>query len=214
LITYKINGVKHHFPTQWADLTYSQYVALLRSTTLTDQIHIFTGIPKEVLENAELRNLEQISLTLSFLSFSPKFEKTKMVGHYFVPEDVTIQSTKQLEDLKGLLRQMPKDLNTIENAELIADLYLTAVAIYCQKLRDGKYNPHNVESVKEELKGFSCAEVCGTGAFFLFKPWPSLKNTTTRFQRITQHLKRWSQGLPGYQKISDLFQRFTPYRVK
>lgn len=214
MITYKINGVKYQFPTCWSDVTYSQYIALLRTSSITDHISIFTGIPRETLENAELRNLEHISLTLSFLSFSPKFEKTKMVGHYFVPEDVTIQSTGQFEALRRLIIQMPKGLDTIEDSEKLGDLYLTACAIYCQKLKHGKFDYDKVPEVKEELKGFSCSEVCGTGAFFLFKPHNSSGLTMTRFQRFILRLKKWRQDLPGYQKTLDLLQPSSRSRVK
>lgn len=214
MITYKINGKKYSFPTCWEDVTYSQYVALIRTHSLTDHISVFSGIPRETLENAELKNLESISLTLSFLSFSPKFEKTKMVGHYFVPQDVTINSTGQFEDLRGLLSKMPKELVTPEATEELADLYLGACAIYCQKLRDGKYDYVKVPEVKEELKNYSCAEVIGTGAFFLFKPMTSSGPITNPFRKVAQRLKRWSQELPGYQKTLDLLQRSPGSRGK
>jgi hypothetical protein len=214
VITYKINGTKYSFPTCWEDVTYSQYVALIRTHSLTDHISVFTGIPRETLESAELRNLEKISLTLSFLSFSPKFEKTKLVGHYFVPEDITINSTGQFVDLTNLLRKLPQELTTPEASEELADLYLTACAIYCQKLKDGKYDWFKVPAVKEELKAFPCHQVCGTGAFFLFKPVPSSKNIMIRFQNLAQRLKRWSQELPGYQKTLDLLQRYSGSRGK
>lgn len=204
MITYKLNGTKYPFPTRWEDVTYSQYVALLRTSSLTDQISVFTGISRGTLENAEIRNLEKISITLSFLSFSPKFDKTKKVGHYFVPDDVTVQSLGQFEDLRGLLGKMPKEMSSIESSEQLADLYLHACAIYCQKLRDGKYNYLQVPQVKDELRKYSCAEVIGTGAFFLFKPLNSSPPTTSFYRRLAHRLKKWMQGLPGYQRTLDL----------
>jgi hypothetical protein len=206
MITYKINGIKYPFPTRWEDVTYSQYVAMIRAQSVVDQLHIFTGIPRETLEKAELKNLEKVMITLSFMSFSPKFEKTRLVGPYFVPEDVTIQSTGQFEDLRALLNKVPKELNSLETAEVMADLYLHACAIYCQKLKDGQYDPNKVPAMKEELKQYSCAQICGTGGFFLFRPLTLSAPTMNRFRMFTQRLKRWSQGLPGYQKTLDLLQ--------
>lgn len=206
MITFKINKDRYDFPTCWSDVTFRQYVALIHTSTLTDHISVFTGIPRETLEQAELKNLEKISLALSFLSFAPNFERTRMVGNYVLPEDVTIQSTGQFEDLRGLLLKMPKD--PMEDPEKIADSYLHACAIYCQKLKHGKYDPDKVPEVKEELKDYSCSEVIGTGAFFLFRPLNLSKNITNHSPRFIQHLKSIIQGLPGYQKTLVSLQRY------
>lgn len=215
MITFKIAGTKYPFPTEWSEPTYLQYISLLKANTLTDQIHIFTGIPKETLEKADIKSLEKISLSLSFLSFSPKFEKTKLVGTYFVPDDITIQSLGQFEDLSRLLRKMPKDLSSLESSEQLADLYLEACAIYCQKVRDkGNYDNDKVKEVKEELKNYPAAEVIGTGAFFFFKPLNSSAPTTSRYQRLTLRLKKWMQDLPGYQKTLEALQRSSGSREK
>ena len=115
MITFKINGKPYQFPTRWDDVTYSQYVALLYTSRLTEHISIFTGLDIATLESAEIRGLEKISLALSFLSISPKFERTGMVGPYVLPSDVTVQSTGQFEDLRGLLMKMPKDMGSLEN---------------------------------------------------------------------------------------------------
>lgn len=192
MITFKVLGKKYPFPTRWEDVTYLQSYRLIRSKTLADHIHIFTDIPRETIETAEIHNLEKISLALSFLSFAPDFTKpTKMIGPYFVPDDITIQSTGQFEDLRALLAKIPKDLSTLESTEQLNDLYLHACAIYCQKLKDGKYDPNKVAPVKEELKSYACTEVIGTGAFFLFKPLTTSMPTTNLFQRVLQRLKRW-----------------------
>jgi hypothetical protein len=190
VITFKVNGKPYNFPTRWQDVTYSQYIALLRTHSITDHIHIFTGIPKETLENAEIKNLEKISIALSFLSFTPKFERiTKMVGPYVLPSDVTVHSVGQFEELRKLLMKLPKDTLTVENMELVADLYLHACAVYVQKIKHGKWDEERVLEVKEELKNYSCAEVISTGAFFLFKPLNSSPPTKTIFQRLIQLLR-------------------------
>lgn len=206
VITFKINKVSYPFPTCWPDVTYGQYLALLHSKTLTDQISIFTGIPRETLEKAELRNLEKISLALSFLSITHTgFNRTEMVGKYVMPLDITINSTGQFEDLRGLLMQIPKDIS--QEPERFADLCLHACAIYCQKLRDGKYDSTKVEEVKEELKDCSCAEVIGTGAFFLFRP-ANLSNPIMRdYLRLFRRLKNWIRAWWGYLRTLVLKQR-------
>lgn len=206
VITFKINKDRYDFPTCWPDVTYSQYIALIHTSTITDYISVFTGIPRETLETAELKNLEKISLALSFLSFAPSFDRTSMVGPYVLPLDVTIQSTGQFEDLRGLLLKLPKDVKT--EPEQFAELCLHACAVYCQKIKDGKYDWNKTFEVKEELKNYSCAEVIGTGAFFLFRPLNLSKNTTNPYRRFSQRLKNIILGLPGYRKTSDSLRRY------
>lgn len=209
MITFKVNGAKHQIPTAWADVTYSQYIAILSTTTLLEHINLFTGIGMDILSKAELRNLEKISLALSFMSFAPKFESgpTKMVGPYFLPKDITISSVGQFEDLKSLLTKVPSVLVTKEDHLLISDLYLTACAIYTQKVRDGSYDYNKVAEVKEELKKYSCVEILQTGAFFLFRPLNISQPTTTRYRNILPRLRKLIQDLPGFQKTSDFLHR-------
>jgi hypothetical protein len=190
MITFKINGKPYQIPTQWDDVTYQQYFDLIRSKTLTDHISIFTGIPRETLESAELKNLEKISLALSFLSFTPKMDRTKMVGPYVMPEDVTIQSLGQFEDLRGLMAKTPKDLSTLEASEELSELYLHACAVYVQKIKDGKYDWNKTYTVRDELRNYSAMEVIGTGAFFLFRPLNTSPTTMNPFQRFLRLLRK------------------------
>lgn len=209
MITFKINGTRFKIPTDWQDVTYAQYVALIEPGSLPDHIALFTGIKKEILLSAELRNVESISLALAFLTTPPKFhdKPTMLVGPYTLPEDITINSLGQFEDLRGLLNKIPKDLATKEGQFKIADLYLEACAIYCQKIIYGEYDYTKVSEVKEELKRYSCMEVISTGAFFLFKPLNISKHTKTRSQSIRQRLKKLIVDFPGYQKTLDSLQR-------
>jgi hypothetical protein len=206
MIPFKINGSTYKIPSTWNDVTYAQYLALIRPTTIADQIAIFTGIPRETIEKAELKNLEKIGIALSFLYVPPDFQKTNMIGPYYAPDDVTIQSTAQFESLRGLLIKMPKDLKTVEGSEAWSDLCLHACAIYCQKIRDREFNAGRAEQMKEELKKYSCVEVIGNGSFFLFKPLNTSKNITGRSRNILRRLKKWIQDLPGYRKTLDSLQ--------
>jgi hypothetical protein len=211
VITFKIAKYLYPIPTCWSDVTYRQYLALLDSKSLTDQIHIFTGIPKETLETAELKNLEKITLALSFLYIAPKFERTQLVGPYTLPMDITIQSTGQMESLKRLLPQL-KD--PAQEPVKFADACLTACAIYCQKIKDGKYDFDKVPDVKEELKDYSCAEVIGTGAFFLARPWSLSTPLMSPYQSFILRLKNMSRALPIFQKILGSLQRFLGLAAK
>jgi hypothetical protein len=217
MITFKINGTKHPIPTSWYDVTFAQYIAIQScDNTISAYISLFTGIPVETLEKAELHNLEKISIALSFLTLVPQYEAgpTKMVGPYVLPQDVSIQSLGQFEDLRGLLGKLPKDLSSLENRLLISDLYLEACAIYVQKIKDGSYDYLKVPQVKEELKQYSSTEIIQTGSFFLFKPLNLSRNTTIHSPSIRQRLKKLIQGFPGYQKTLDSLQRSLGSPVK
>lgn len=212
MITLKISGKKTPIPTEWDDVTYRQYIAFLdTNNSLPEYIALFTGIPLETLLKAELKNLETISIALSFLTVPPKMEAkpTSMVGPYTLPKDVTLSSLGQFEDLRSLLKKLPKSLETKEEQKQVAELYLKACAIYAQKIIHGEYDPERVPKVKEELKNYSCIEVLQTGGFFLSKPLNISQNTKTRSQNIRQRLRKLIQDFPGYQKTLDLLQPST-----
>jgi len=120
------------------------------------------------------------------------------VGLYAMPQDITIQSTGQFEDLRGLLMKRPDPKN---EPEKFADFCLHACAIYCVKVREGKYDPAQVPEMKEELKNYSCAEVIGTGGFFLYRPLNLSRHTMSRFRMFSQRLKNMIQGWLIYLRI-------------
>ena len=208
MITFKIQGAKYKLPTAWADVTYSQYIALLSlPNSLIEYINLFTQIGLEKLLKSELRNLEKISLALSFLTIPPNFTPgPRNIGKYPVPKDVTIESLGQFEDLRGLCNKRPSDISTTENQLLFADLCLEAAAIYIQKVKDGSYNSNNVPKVKDELRNESCLDIIQTGSFFLFKPLHTSMNMRDRYRMVLQRLKKLLRDLPGYQKSLDFLQ--------
>lgn len=209
MITFKISGAKHQIPTAWGDVTFDQCVKLLKTpNNRIDQIALFTQIPRDTLATAELKGVEKIAIALSFLDTNMKFEPgpTRMVGPYVLPRDVTLESLGQFEDLRELMRKLPQknpdDYTADDHAE-VYELYLSACAIYLQKILNGEYDPQQVENVKIRLRIFSCIEVIQTGAFFFYKPLNISQGTTSRSQRIIQRLKRLLQDFPGYRKSLD-----------
>lgn len=206
MLTFKIAGSKHLIPTVWADVTYEQYVYHILPRTLTESIHCFTGIPLETLTSAKLTNLEKISLALSFMTLSPKMERTEIVGPYIVPGDPKLESLAQFEDLRKCVKQYPiKDRKEWDytDHEKEAEIYLTCCAIYCQKLRDGYYDLTKVESVKDQLRNQPAIAVLTNGGFFLAKAWNISPHSTSLFRRTYQRLKRALRVFPGYQRTLD-----------
>jgi hypothetical protein len=219
MITFKISGTKYQIPTSWGDVTYAQYIQLLKTpNNLIDYIHVFTGIDRDLLAKAELRGVEKMVTALSFLSVSPKLENSpsRMIGPYVMPRDVTLETLGQFEDLRALIQKLPKhdDLTfkktheyTIEDRITEANLYLEACAIYVQKIINGDYDPEQVENVKHRLMTFSCIQILQTGTFFFSSVLNMLMGTTNRSQRIIPRLKKLLQDFPGYQKSLDFLLR-------
>lgn len=206
MIPFKINGKKYNLPTTWSDVTFAQYlVLLLLPESLRHQISLFTNIPIETLLKAEIKNLEKIALALSFINISPKLESgpSTMLGPYYIPKDITLESLGQFEALKELIQRSPKELGTMEEQKKLGLLYAEACAIYLVKSKYKEFNSDKVPELVEEVMTFPCTEVLQTGSFFFFKPLNLATLTETRSQNILQRLKKLIQGLPGYQKTLD-----------
>jgi len=212
MITFKLKDVKYEFPTCWPDVTYAQYVALLKTpNNIIDYVALFTGLDRAMLATAKLNGVEKIVVALSFLSTPPQFEAgpTRMVGPYPMPKDITLQSLGQFEDLRALIQQLPRKETkdyTIDDHLTVAELYLSACAIYVQKVINGEYDPEQVENVKLRLRIFSCIQVLQTGAFFFGRLLNTLTGTTTRSQKITQRLKKLLLDFPGYRRSLDFLR--------
>lgn len=210
MITLKISGERHKFPTTWPDVTYEQYVYHIIPRSLTESIHCYTGIPLKVLSEARITNLEKISLALVFMSLPPNMDRTAVVGRYIMPGDPKLESLAQFEDIRTMSKKYPQKGRSewdFTDYEMEAEIYLTCCAIYCQKIRDGYYDNNKVESVKDELRGESAVAILSNGAFFLAKSLNMSTLSRGRFQRIIQRLRRALQVFPGYQRTLDFLQR-------
>jgi hypothetical protein len=210
MITFKILDKKVPIPTSWRDVTYSQYVYMIVPRTFVEYIHLFSGIPLETLNSAQIKNVDKLSLALSFLSLSPDLTRTETVGPFILPGMPQFESLGQFEDLRNLVKKYPrkerKDFDYTD-LETECELYLTACAIYFQKVQDGSYNSSKVEKVKDELRSASAVEVLSNGAFFFAKGLNLSLPQMTLYQKATRAMKRFLQAFPGYQKTLDFLQR-------
>jgi hypothetical protein len=217
MITFKILDKKANIPTQWSDVTYSQYVYMLIPRTFVEYIHLFSGIPIETLTSATIKNLDRLSLALAFMSLRPDMTRTDVVGNYILPGQPQFESLQQFEDLRELVKKYPqkerKDFDYTD-FETECELYLSACAIYFQKVRDGFYIPSKVESVKDELRTASVVEVLSNGAFFFAKGLNLSLPSMTLYQKVIRAMKRFLRGFPGYQRTLDFLLPYTGYRGK
>jgi hypothetical protein len=215
MITFKIAGTKSQIPTTWNDVTYSQYVYMIIPRSFTEYIHLFSGIPIETLNGAQIKNVDKLSLALAFLSISPDLTRTEVVGAFILPGQPQFESLRQFEDLRNLVKKYPhkerKDFDYTD-FETECELYLTACAIYFQKVQDGFYNPAKVEAVKDELRSASAVEVLSNGAFFFAKGLNLSPPQMTLYQKATRAMRKFLQAFPGYQKTLDFLQPSSPSR--
>lgn len=217
MITFKIDGKKCPIPTRWEDVTYSQYLYHVYPRTFPETLSCFAALPLERLQAATFTNLDKISLALAFMTISPKFDRTEVVGGYPVPGNPYVELLAQFEELRALIKRYPKKPREefeYSDYETESEVYLHACAIYMQKVIDGKYNSKRIEKTKKHLKTLSCVEVIGNGAFFFAKALNLLPPSTSRFQRAIQAMKKLLPEFPGYQKTLDSLQRFTGSRGK
>lgn len=161
----------YDLPTCWDEVTYSQYVALLTTQdSLPGFLSLFTGLSTEFLNKANINSAELAWKTLSFLTIPPVLEKkpSLRIGPYASKES-SINNVVQFEDLQQLFLKTPPRIEKKEDTMLAFDLYLTACAIYVQKIKHGSYDRSKIDEVKEELRQYSSIEVLQTGGFFLFR---------------------------------------------
>lgn len=218
MITFKIAGKTTLIPTTWADVTYSQYVYMIIPRTFTEYIHLFSGVPLETLNKAQVKNVDKLGLALSFLSWPPNLsERTAMVGPFALPGKPQFESLGQFEDLRNLIKEYPhKERKDFDYAdfEKECEVYLQSCAIYFQKARDGEYNAAKVKEVADQLRGASAVEVLSNGSFFFAKALNLSTPSTMLYQRVTRAMKKYLQAFPGYQKTLAFLQRYIGYQER
>lgn len=185
MIKAKINGKPKDFPSSWPDVTTQNYVGLLNCNSRAQVLSLFSGIPEETLLKAQIIGLDKILTVLEFTKDVPTFERTAKVGPYTMPKDITFESLAQFEDLRSLAKKI-----TESDAAGLIDLYVTACAIYCQKLRDKEYDYSKALEMKPEIYSYPCPEVIGNGAFFIIRPWNLSSNTTKTSQTTRRQSKK------------------------
>lgn len=173
MITLKINGEPRQMPTCWDDMIFRQYSILLNAkpeTEWTELIAAWLDIDYQVFQNATLIGFEPVLAAMSFVKDPPMWgtENPKNVREFILPANITLETVIQYEHMKKLL------LTDKEFKAKIAD-YPLAVAIYCQKARDGAYNFDKAKALAEEFQEANAREIIEAGNFFLVKLW-SLNN--------------------------------------
>jgi hypothetical protein len=171
---FKLNGKPLNIPTSWDEVTYGQYLQMIKleKDDPAAVIGILTGIESDVVRKAQIVGLEQILIAVRLLrTESPDFTgKVTKVGKYTIPVNgngefnIKFESLEQFEDMRSVM------LKTANNPKSIIESYGEYVAIYLQKFRDGVYDAVKAEAMIEtEIKAMPAKEVLAAGTFFLVK---------------------------------------------
>lgn len=173
MIKFKINGSDIQVASNWDDLTFGQYLQILKTdNTFTDVLAIITGFDSATLSNSKILGLESLIEVSSFLNHPPKFETYyPQIGTYKLEGkgkdkqfDVRYESLAQFEDARAAMSKVDsKDVVAFTKA------YGRYVAIYLQKIRDGEYKNSKVEEIEAEVQNFRACEVIAMGQFFFLK---------------------------------------------
>jgi len=155
-----LNGVKvsKEIPTKWEEVKFKDFLQLQDNKEIT-AVSIFTGIDVETLKKANIKNLDALLKSLSFLQKPPElFNVPKFIMGYEVKQDLGFEAFGMYTDLKDELDK------GFEGIELIKQ-YPLFCAIYCTRPYDFKL----AESKVDEFNNAPCTEVLALGNFLLMK---------------------------------------------
>lgn len=171
MITFKFKGQTISVATEWHELTYKQYLLILDTDgDLLKEISALTGVDYDLLKSADkINGVEHLIAASAFLRHEPQLNAfPDMIGKYKLPKnsegtfDIQFESLAQFEDMRQLLIKATDLKSQLRN-------YPSYIAIYLQKVRDGKYDFNKADEMVKEIEGYSCIEVLTIGTFFFSK---------------------------------------------
>jgi hypothetical protein len=204
MINFKLSGKPVSIASSWDDIKMRQYIRILSlKDDLMEAVSICLEVPTETLQGSEIIGLEDILIAISFLSTAPQVPGyTSKVGKYTLPVtkddrfDIQFESLAQFEDMRQVMKRI-KIVDGKYDIQSLTTSYSHFVAIYLQKIRDGKYNPQAIESMLAEVEEMPALEVISAGSFFFLKLM-SLSSGTPANSRPTNQTpkksKRVSKG--------------------
>jgi hypothetical protein len=178
MITFKLNNQSIQVPTTWDEVTFTQYLKVfdLKDDTI-QMVAIFTGMDYELLKKAEIIGLDRLLQAISFINKPPSIPTyTGKCGPYLLPTNSKGQFNIQYESL-GQFEDARQVMNKLTNITEHTKAYAKYVAIYLQKVKDGKYDPLKVADVEAEVQTLPAMEVLSLGQFFFLKLKTSLSGT-------------------------------------
>lgn len=209
MIDFKLNGKKVQISSSWDDITLRQYIQVLGlKSNIYDAVSICSGIPAETLQSGTILGLEDVLIAISFLNTVPEVPGyTSKVGKYSLPVtkdgkfDIQFESLAQFEDMRSVINRIPIKDGKYDIAALTKS-YAHMVAIYLQKIRDGKYVPSAAGDMIDEVMELPALEVISAGSFFFLKLIILSSGTKASSRHTNQTPKKSKRVSKGSRKSS------------
>lgn len=184
MIKFNVNGRVVNIPTNWDEVTFEQYLSVIRASenedSLVQALAAICGVEYALFRKAELKGFEQVMTALTFLNTPPDWSnpRPKAVGAFALPEDITLSSVAQYEDMKSIWDGV-KDKPI---ADLVAKMPLI-VALYLQKYSTGVYDHSQAEELAPKLHQYPAREVVEAANFFIAKLLTMTLGTPKTYRR-------------------------------
>jgi hypothetical protein len=193
MIKFKVNGRTVNIPTNWDEPTFEQYYKILRSSenddSLVRALAALCDVEYEVFRKAELKGFENVMVALTFLNTPPDWgnPRPKAVGAFALPEDITMDSVAQFEDMKSIY-----DSHKDKPISELVDQMPLIIAIYLQKYTMGTYDYSEAQQLAPKLRQYPAREVVEAANFFIAKLLTMTLGTPTSFHPPMLTRLRWA----------------------
>jgi hypothetical protein len=194
--TIELNGVKvnKQIPTSWDEVTFDQYVTLLKINSNEIQfLSTFTGVEADLIAKAKIKGLDSILSVLEFLKEPPKFDDKpdKFMGRQ-MPKDITFEALGPYIDCRTILY----DVQAKGIPEFV-EAYAKYCAIYLQAIDTdwAGYDHDKAMLLVPEVMQQPAGEVVGLGSFFITRLVILKKNTASPSPTKATPPKKLKRGM-------------------
>jgi hypothetical protein len=150
--------VKIEIPTGWHQVTFKQYLDLKKAGKDLNQIDIiaiFTGLERELIEKAQIKNLSAVTACLAFMTKPPVYVCPTSVLGYPVVANLETESIAQFADLQEICKGFTEDeVHNMSQFPLIVATYAVS-----------PYNFKEAEKIQDQFLFAPCTEVLAIGNF-------------------------------------------------
>lgn len=215
--TYRIEGKKVKVPLSWDDVSFRQYIKILRlKPDSPDNEFLGIMLDMPIDRNTQFENLDQVLKDLNFARFAKVIpESPTRLGTYIFPQNIIwkrgnlwqrikqkftklpafdigpielpLESLGQFEDMRRVMveHNPHAEMDDQERVAFATEAYPKYAAIYCQKMRDAKYDFDEAMKMADTFWECSSTEVITVGNFFFTKLLRSF-NYTPKTARQSQ----------------------------
>lgn len=177
--------IKRDLPTKWSEVTFETFCSIAEAKDDIDVLAIITGLDRETLRKARIKNLDTILAMLAFLKTPcPQNLPEKILG-YPVHKDLSFETIGQYEDLRSDLNEH-KDSSGMDQVKR----YPLYCAIYACPQEYGEYDWERAEAMSKWFWKAPAGEVLAVGNFTLAKLTGLKLGIKTDFRIRLSPLKR------------------------